>query len=120
MGGLWSTESKLFRLTPHGDVAVYCHTAEGVYQQQGVPSCIISGWPKDHQAPVPHQVVRVAIYLDAMEKPHLLLNHSVQKAISQGELHGSLCGEIGLYAHKHIFDVFCELMVDQVQKKNNQ
>lgn len=62
--------------------------------------------------------MRVAADLDAMEEPRLLLNHSLQKAIVQGELRSSLCGEIRLHPHKHILDVFCELMkVEQVQEK---
>lgn len=108
----------MFKLTPHSDVAVYCHTAEGVCQQQGVLSHIISGRPKDHQAAILHRVVRVAVYLDAMEEPRLLLNHSLQNTILQGELRSSLCDELRLHAHKHILDVFCELIkADQAQKK---
>lgn len=95
-------------LTQHSDIGASRHTAEGVYQSHKVLSCIGPVWPEDHQALPLHQVAWVAIYLSATEEPCLLLHHSSQQAVLQGEPLTSFFRQRGLRAQTHILEVFCE------------
>lgn len=84
----------MIELTPHSDILISGHAAEGVRQGHRVPSCIISGWPVDHQATFFHRVVQAVYYLVAIEEPHLLLRLSLFHAVLQSESVSSLSSKI--------------------------
>lgn len=98
---------KVIHLTQHRDVHVSRLTAEGVRQWHHVLSCISSVWPEDHKTLFLHRVVRVGIYLCAVDKPHLMLHHSLQHAVTQGEPVSSFYGKLR-WAQSHILYDFCE------------
>ena len=94
-------------LTKHDDIPVSCHVAEGVPQHHSILSRIVSVWPEDHEALLPHRVVRVVfVDLQAIVEPPLLLHHPVQHAVLQGEPLASLYSQRRLRAQDHILELF--------------
>lgn len=117
-------ESPLVILTPHDDGHVDGGLAEGVGQDEGVRPRVVSVRFEDHQAPLPHQVVRVGVYGFAVEEPRLLHHHSLPHAVQQSEVFGALHSRIWLRPHDHILESFCrgegDRMEEQQERKTAQ
>lgn len=82
-----------------------CDGAERVGQDQGVRSCVVPVGLIDDQALLAHCVVRVVLYLHTLKVPPALVGLTLQCAILQSELFGSLYGIGRLCVHRHVLDV---------------